>query len=120
MTASNWTIETLVDGTRMFFDAADKRNGSLYVCDVGGGLAGSALIGSLREAGLWSAAEPKVIADEQKVAYKAGLQFVEACEYTLAGKRVVLLRCDHPKFPSDAARFAQWQAVASSLSKQGS
>jgi hypothetical protein len=120
MTASNWTIETLVDGTRMFFDAADKRNGSLYVCDVGGGLAGSALIGSLREAGLWSAAEPKVIADEQKAAYKAGLQFVEACEYTIAGKRAVLLRCDHPKFPSDAARFGEWQAVASSLSKQGS
>lgn len=115
-----WTLEHLVDETLMSFDPGDKKNGSLYVCDVEKGVAGAALVQSLREAGLWSAVEAKTVGDEQKAAYKGGLQFNEAREYAISGHRVVLLRCDHPKFPSDAERWAAWNQAAAELSKQGS
>jgi hypothetical protein len=111
----NWDLAALVDGTLMSFDAADKRNGSLYICDPSKGSNADGLIAALRKEGLWSAAEPKRIAEEQKDAYKSGLQFNEAREYTIGGKTLVLLRCDHPKFPSDAARWQEWNRVAGEL-----
>ncbi len=111
----SWTLATLVDDTRMSFDAGDKRNGSLYVCDPSKGNVADGLIEALRKAGVWSAAEPKQVADDQKQAYKSGLQFNEAREYTIGGKKLVLLRCDHPKYPSDGERWGEWNRIAGQL-----
>jgi hypothetical protein len=110
MSDSKWDLASLVDGTLMSFDPGDKKNGSLYICDPANGDAAGALIAAFRAAGLWSDAPPKQVGEDQKEAYKGGLKFVEAVE--TAGGKLVLLRCDHPKFPSDAGRWEEWKRVA--------
>jgi len=100
---------TLVDGYDLTFDAGDKRNGSLYLCTPrGGGVAAAPWVATLRAAGLWSADAPKQVADEQRPAYRDGLRFVAARAFAVAGGHVVIARFDHPKFPSDAARWQAW------------
>jgi hypothetical protein len=74
-----------------------------------------ALIEALRAAGLWSAAEPKEVGADHKEAYKSQLEFKEAREYRIGGHALVLLRGDHPKFPSDAVRWSDWNRVAGAL-----
>lgn len=103
---------TIVDSYDLTFDPGDKLNGSLYLCSVrGAGAAGvAAPLAALREAGLWSGDAHKTVPDEQRQAYKDGLQFVEACSYYLDDGHFVIARFDHPKYPSDAGRFSAWAA----------
>ncbi len=104
-------LVALVDATLMSFDAGDKANGSMYVCEPPGGTASAGVIAALRAAGLWSDVPVKQVPEEHKAAYKAQLIFLESCEYRVGGARIVLLRGDHPKFPSDAARWEQWNVT---------
>lgn len=102
------TKESIIDEHVLAFDPGDKRNGSLYLgSPAAGGFDVAAAIDALRGAGLWSAGASKTVADDQKQAYKDQLQFVEAVVYD-AG--FLLARFDHPKFPSDAARWREWLA----------
>jgi len=101
---------TLIDHYDLYFDAGDRANGSLYVCTPRGSPAPDALIAALRGAGLWSEEPFKHVADEQRQAYKDGLVFVAAVAYRNAGTHLALARFDHPKFPSDATRWAAWLA----------
>jgi hypothetical protein len=100
----------LVDAYDLRFDADDRANGSLYVCTPCGGPAPERLIDTLRAAGLWSRTAYKTVADEQRQAYRDGLRFVAAVAYDGADGEVVLARFDHPKYPSDATRWAAWLA----------
>lgn len=101
---------TVVDAYDLYFDAADKTNGSLYVCTPRGGAAPQDVIDTLRAAALWSPASAKSVPDEQRQAYKDGLEFVAAVAYAAGAGHVLLARFDHPKFPSDAARWQAWLA----------
>jgi hypothetical protein len=104
------TKEALIDLHRLSFDPGDPRNGSLYLgtpATIGTFDVDSA-IADLRAARLWSDATPRQIADEQKPAYKAQLQLLEAVAYD-AG--FVVARFDHPRFPSDASRWREWLAL---------
>lgn len=104
-----WDLVTLVDYTTMTFDPGDKVNGSLYLCTpIQGAISPDSMVAKLREAGLLSASDPKQVRDDQKDTYKTQLQFTEAREYLIDGQPLVLLRCDHPKFPSDPARWNEW------------
>jgi hypothetical protein len=96
----------------MTFDPGDKDNSSLYLCTpIQGGISPDIMIAKLREEGLWSASDPKQVRDDQKGAYKTQLQFTEAREYLIDGQPIVLLRCDHPKFPSVSARWNEWNRL---------
>ncbi len=111
-----WDGPTVIRNTTLTFDPGDKLNGSLYLCDPSGGLPTSAkaleqAITALRSVGLWSTDLPKQVRDDQKAAYEAQLQFVEAVEITFAGAPLVIARYDHPKFPSSADRFEAWKKV---------
>lgn len=105
-----FTSETVVDHYDLCFDPGDKRNGSLYLCTPRGSSATSpaAWIADLREAGLWSGETPKQVPDEQRQAYKDGLVFVAAIAYVAGSEHIVIARFDHPKFPSDSARWEAW------------
>ena len=65
---------------------------------------------ALRAAGLWSDEAEKSVADEQRQAYRDGLQFVAATAYRDGAGHFLLARFDHPKFPSDGARWDAWLA----------
>ncbi len=110
------TKEELIDSHELYFDAAEPRNASLYLCLPSGedsAVLARQLIASLCAAGLWSAAPAKQVADEQRDAYKAGLELLELTRFVYKGQSLHIARCDHPKFPSDADRWAEWQhAVA--------
>ena len=106
--ARTFSSDSIVDGYDLYFDAGDKRNGSLYLCVPRGAAQPDAALAALRSATLWSAEPHKQVADEQRQAYKDGLQFVAAAEYDAADGRLVLARFDHPRFPSDASRFQAW------------
>jgi len=99
---------TIVDQYDLRFDAGDKRNGSLYVCTPRGGPAPTGVLAALRAAGLWSEEPEKSVADEQRQAYRDGLRFVAATAYRDGAGHVLLARFDHPKFPSDGARWDAW------------
>lgn len=107
---------SIVDGYDLCFDPGDPLNGSLYVCTVrgsGDALAGR-LVAALRAAGLWSDEPVKTVPDEQRAAYRDGLEFVEARAYADADTHFLVARFDHPKFPSDAGRWAAWTACLES------
>lgn len=106
--APTFSSDSIVDGHDLYFDAGDKRNGSLYLCVPRGAARPDAALAALRSAALWSDEPDKKVADEQRQAYKDGLQFVAAVEYGAADERLVLARFDHPRFPSDASRFQAW------------
>ena len=108
----NWDLTTLVDRTVMTFDGADKKNGSLYICNPGTSAGEvSVLVEVLRKAGLWSDQEPKQVADAHKAAYKEQLVLDEVIELSVNGQAIVLARCNHSKYPSDAERWAAWKRV---------
>jgi hypothetical protein len=89
----------------------------MYVCEPSRDGLGERVIAAFRAEGLWSDAAPKQVPDAHRDAYKAQLQYVESREYRIGGSRLVLLRGDHPKFPSSAERWAAWNAVAERLAK---
>ena len=102
----------LIDEHTLVFDPADKANGSLYLAiplSHPEALDLSAALQALRTAGLWSAEPEKTVPDTHKPAYKEQMVFVEAVHYQGAGGVFTLARFDHPKFPSDANRWAAWK-----------
>lgn len=113
MKSSIITKDQVIDGHHLTFDAADKRNGSLYLCEPLDGPAPFdrlTLLGGLRAAGLWSEAPEKQVPDAQRQAYKEQLQLIEATVYATGAGRFLIARFDHPKFLSDAERWREWQA----------
>ena len=97
----------LIDNYDLHFDPGDKRNGSLYLCAARDDGHIAAPLAMLRDQGLWSSQE-KTVADDQRQAYKDGLEFVAAVAYRDGAQHFVLGRFDHPKFPSDGERWTQW------------
>jgi len=102
---------TIVDNYDLSFDSGDPKNGSLYLGVLRGSATPGAAMAALRSAALWSDAAPKQVADDQREAYKSGLQFVAAVAYEGPGGELLLARFDHPKFPSDGERWAAWLKV---------
>ena len=91
-------------------------NGSLYICIPEAlALDPADTINSLREASLWSAEAPKQVRPDQRNAYKTQLEFVEAIEYAAGVGNILLVRCTHPKYPSDANRWASWLQLLDNL-----
>ena len=110
----NWDGTSIFRSTQITFDPGDKANGSLYLCDPSGGKQSQAIeraIAMLRERALWSAQDPKQVRDDQRQAYEEQLAFVEAVEVVVEGARLVITRCNHPKFPSSAERFSGWKSA---------
>jgi len=110
--ASVLTPDTLIDAHRLVFDPADKANGSLYLAvplAAPAALDVAATLTALRAAGLWSAEPEKEVPDAHRAAYKAQLVLVEAVAYRGHGQDFAIARFDHPKFPSDAVRWAAWK-----------
>lgn len=101
----------IVDNYRLCFDGGDMSNASLYVCTPGPGTDVHPVVGSLVAAGLWSAETPRQVRDDQRAAYRDGLEFVDAAVFADGASHFVLGRFDHPKFPSDDARWRAWLDV---------
>lgn len=104
---------SIIDGFSLSFDPGDPANGSLYIGTLGqaGADAGhEAIIDRLRGVALWSDTTPKQVADDQREAYKAGLDFVEAIAFDDDGPGFIIARFDHPEYPSSAERWQAWQA----------
>ena len=101
----------IIDQHDLTFDPGDKRNGSLYLgvprgssnFDVAGTVA------ALRAAGLWSEVDTKTVPDDHRQAYKDQLLLVDVASFG-GDSGCLIARFDHPKFPSDAARWAEWRA----------
>ena len=109
-----WDGPAIFRTTQLTFDPGDKANGSLYLCDPSGGKQAQTVdlaIAALRQGSLWSSQDPKQVRDDQRQAYEDQLEFVEAVAVTVGGAGLVLARCNHPKFPSSAERFAGWKRV---------
>lgn len=104
------TASSIVDNYDLRFDAGDPANGSLYLCSRRHAQAPVSELAQLRAAGLWSAETEKCVTDDQRQAYKDGLVFVAAAAYRTGADPIVLARFDHPKYPSDATRWAAWLA----------
>jgi hypothetical protein len=107
---SQFDTAVIIDHYDLRFDAGDRANGSLYLCTPRGSAPPDAALDLLRASGLWSADAEKSVAEDQRQAYKDGLRFVAAAAYRAGVGHVVLARFDHPKFPSDAARWQAWLA----------
>jgi hypothetical protein len=97
----------------LYFDPSDARNGSLYLCAAPGAPLDTVapLIDALRSAGLWSDEPCKSVPETHKKAYAEQMRFVACAQFSHAGADYLAARYDHPKFPSDAARWAEWLAV---------
>jgi len=111
-TARSWDGPAIFHSTAITYDAGDKSNGSLYLCDPTGGKHGQVIervIAHLRGQTLWSGEEPKQVRDDQRQVYEEQLSFVEAVEFVAYGIALVAVRCNHPKFPSSAERFSAWK-----------
>ena len=109
-----WDGPALFQRTDLTFDAGDRANASLYLCEpIGNPQAGlrDRLIGLLRARRLWSEQEPKCVRDDQREAYQDQLTVVEVVALQLDGGSVALARCEHPRFPSSAQRFDAWKAA---------
>ncbi len=112
MAPKTWDGPGIFRTTTLIYDSGDRANGSLYLCDPTGGKQTQAVtqaITLLQGRSLWSAQEAKQVRDDQRQAYEDQLEFIEAVEIAVAGARLVLARCDHPKFPSSAERFSDWK-----------
>ena len=102
---------SIIDGHDLTFDPGDKRNGSLYLgvprgtatFDVAG------MVAALRAAGLWSDVDTKTVPDDHRQAYKDQLLLVDVASFG-GDNGCLIARFDHPKFPSDAARWSDWRA----------
>jgi hypothetical protein len=105
-------LAQIIDDFDLTFDPADPRNGSLYLGTARAG--GSTLdlpatLSALRAAALWSPEPSKTIPDAHRAAYKEQLALLEVAEFGGA-EGFIIVRCDHPKFPSDGERWAAWRA----------
>ncbi|MBP6381411.1 MAG: hypothetical protein KA321_01895 [Pseudomonadales bacterium] len=112
--APELSTSAIVDGFEWCFDAGDRANGSLYLAvprGAGQAVLAEAVAGRLRAAGLWSDAPEKWVAEEQRVSYGEQLALVAARRYRHQGTELLAARFDHPKFPSDAMRWAAWLDV---------
>lgn len=108
------STESIVDDFDLCFDGGDTANGRLYLAVPRG--AGHAALAEdmaqrLRAAGLWSDAPAKWVAEERRASYRAQLALFAAVRYRHQGTELLATRFDHPKFPSDAGRWAAWLAV---------
>lgn len=103
----------IVHEHELYFDPAEPRNGSLYLCAPAGTPAAAIenRIAALRAAGLWSNEPHKVVPADHKQKYAEQMRFVACAQFGDDQTRLLAARYDHPKFPSDAARFAQWLEV---------
>ena len=113
MTTPTMTKEHIIERHVLTFDAADKRNGSLYIgepLDGDSGLHLATVLSELRAAGIWSAEPEKQVPEAHRAAYREQLTLVEAVTFRNAAGEFLIARFDHPKFPSDAARWAEWVA----------
>lgn len=107
----------IIDTYDLTFDPGDKRNGSLYLGTPRGKtstLDVPATLDALRAAGLWSDVEPKTVPDEHRQAYKDQLNLLQVLHYG-GDTGYLIARFDHPKFPSDAARWEAWRAFFARL-----
>lgn len=119
--ARSWDGAAIFRSTAISFDPGDKLNGSLYLCDPTGGEHGQVVakvIAHLRGKSFWSGQDPKQVRDDQRQAYEEQLLFVEAVEFVAGGVTLVAARCNHPKFPSSAERFADWKTALAGLDSQ--
>lgn len=103
----------IVNNYDLYFDPADKANGSLYlVVDRSTDSAAvETTIARLRNAGLWSGESHKTVPDAQRSAYAEQMQFVACIQFNADGTPLLAARYTHPKYPSSAERWAQWQSV---------
>lgn len=97
----------------LYFDPSDKRNGSLYLCALPGTpvAAVEKSIAALRAAGLWSTEPYKVVPEAHKQNYAEQMLFVGYAQFDNGTASLLAARYDHPKFPSDAARWDEWLAA---------
>jgi hypothetical protein len=97
----------------LYFDPADKRNGSLYLCAVPGTPAAAVekSIEALRAGGLWSSEPYKTVPAEHKKNYAEQMLFKSCAQFDNGVTTLLAARYDHPKFPSDAARWSEWLSV---------
>jgi hypothetical protein len=105
------TKEQIIDRHVLTFDPADKRNGSLYIgepLEEDSGLHLATVLSGLRAAGIWSAEPEKQVPDAHRAAYREQLALVDAVAYSGAAGTFLIARFDHPKFPSDEARWIEW------------
>lgn len=99
----------------LYFDPADSRNGSLYLC-VAPGTSNAeieAIIELLRRSALWSPQAYKSVPAEHKKNYAEQMQFVACAQFSLGSTQFLVARFNHPKFPSDAERWSAWLSLLS-------
>lgn len=103
----------IVNHYDLYFDAADKANGSLYLAAERGTDAAAIeqTIDRLRAAGIWSSEPHKTVPDAQRQAYAEQMQFVGCVQFDSNGTALLATRYTHPKYPSSAERYAQWLKV---------
>lgn len=97
----------------LYFDPADPRNGSLYLCVAPGTTpaAVEVVIDILRKAELWSKEPYKTVPEAHQENYAEQMRFVACAQFGSGAIDIIAARYDHPKFPSDAARWSEWLAV---------
>ena len=105
---------TIINQHEMYFDAGDKKNGSLYLCvdpDVQPGTNVDLIIDKLRVANSWSDEPPKKVPAEHKAAYEEQLELLEVVTFRDADSPFLAVRFEHEKFPSDKDRWMQWLRI---------
>ena len=107
------TTETIIDKCELWFDTGDMLNGSLYVSTCDSEILNHVL-SVLRKCGLWSDAPESQVLPTQKEAYKAQLIFVAAVEYRAVEQKLLLVRFNHPKYPSGTERWRSWSNACDS------
>ena len=108
-----YTTETLIDKHELWFDTGDMLNGSLYVSTWDSDIL-DRVISMFRKSGLWSDAPESQVLATQKEAYKAQLIFVAAIEYRVVEEKLLLVRFNHPKYPSSTERWRSWSNACDS------
>jgi len=101
----------IINKHTLSFDAADKENGSLYLCvdpSIEPGTDVGLVIEALRHAGLWSSEVPKEVPDEQRAAYEEQLELVDVVAFRDADSTLLAARFNHEKYPSSGARWQAW------------
>lgn len=100
----------LINNYELFFDGTDMHNASLYLC-VSPDMKNEAqiIISALRDRGLWSADEAKVVPPEHKPMYAEQMQFIGCIAGQIDGKTFYVAAFNHEKFPYQAVRWQDWQ-----------
>jgi hypothetical protein len=94
----------------LYFDPADARNSSLYICVAPGtpNTSVEALIELLRGGALWSPQPHKSVPAEHKKNYAEQMQFIACAQFNLGTTQFLVVRYNHAKFPSDTERWSAW------------